>query len=83
MSEPTAAELAVTAARTADDKKAERTLVLFVGDVLSITDYFVITSALEPPPGAHRGGGDRGDRARSSTAVPRFVSRGSPSSSGC
>ena len=30
---------------TADDKKAERTLVLFVGEVLSITDYFVITSA--------------------------------------
>jgi len=37
--------IAVTAARTADDKKAERTLVLFVGDVLSITEYFVITSA--------------------------------------
>ena len=45
MSQATAAALAVTAARTADDKKAERTLVLFVGDVLSITDYFVITSA--------------------------------------
>ncbi len=34
MSQATAAALAVTAARTADDKKAERTLVLFVGDVL-------------------------------------------------
>lgn len=45
MSQATAAALAVTAARTADDKKAERTLVLFVGDVLSITEYFVITSA--------------------------------------
>jgi ribosome-associated protein len=45
MSQAAAAELAVTAARTADDKKAARTLVLFVGDVLSITDYFVITSA--------------------------------------
>ena len=45
MSQASAAALAVTAARTADDKKAERTLVLFVGDVLSITDYFVITSA--------------------------------------
>ena len=44
MSTATAAALAVTAARTADDKKAERTLVLFVGDVLSITEYFVITS---------------------------------------
>ena len=37
--------LAVVAARAADDKKAEHTLVLAVGDVLSITDYFVITSA--------------------------------------
>jgi ribosome-associated protein len=45
MSEASAVEVAVTAARTADDKKADRTLVLFVGDVLSITDYFVITSA--------------------------------------
>ena len=45
MSQATAVALAVTAARTAEDKKAERTLVLFVGDVLSITDYFVITSA--------------------------------------
>jgi ribosome-associated protein len=41
----TAIEVARTAALTADDKKAERTLVLFVADVLSITDYFVITSA--------------------------------------
>jgi len=45
MKSATAEAIAVTAARTADDKKAERTLVLFVGDVLSITDYFVITSA--------------------------------------
>jgi ribosome-associated protein len=45
MTEATPVEVAVTAARTADDKKAERTLVLFVGDVLSVTDYFVITSA--------------------------------------
>jgi len=45
MRSPTAEAIAITAARTADDKKAERTLVLFVGDVLSITDYFVITSA--------------------------------------
>ena len=33
------------AARAADDKKAEHTMVLAVGDVLAITDYFVITSA--------------------------------------
>jgi ribosome-associated protein len=45
MSRADAEAIAVTAARTADDKKADRTLVLFVGDVLSITDYFVITSA--------------------------------------
>ncbi len=40
-----ARELACVAARVADDKKAEHTLVLAVGEVLSITDYFVITSA--------------------------------------
>ena len=40
-----ALELAKVAARAADDKKAEHTLVLAVGDVLAITDYFVITSA--------------------------------------
>lgn len=37
--------LAVVAARAADDKKADHTLILSVGDVLQITDYFVITSA--------------------------------------
>ncbi len=40
-----ARELACLAARVADDKKAEQTLVLAVGEVLSITDYFVICSA--------------------------------------
>jgi ribosome-associated protein len=40
-----ARELACLAARIADDKKADHTLVLAVGDVLQITDYFVITSA--------------------------------------
>jgi ribosome-associated protein len=38
-------ELAITAARVADDKKADDTLVLFVGDLLGITEYFVVTSA--------------------------------------
>jgi ribosome-associated protein len=37
--------LAVAAARIADDKKGEQTLVIAVGDLLAITDYFVITSA--------------------------------------
>lgn len=37
--------LACIAARAADDKKADHTLVLAVGEVLAITDYFVITSA--------------------------------------
>lgn len=40
-----AADLARVAARAADDKKAEHTLILAVGEVLQITDYFVITSA--------------------------------------
>jgi ribosome-associated protein len=37
--------LAQIAARAADDKKAENTLILDVGDLLSITEYFVVTSA--------------------------------------
>ena len=40
-----ALEVALVAARAADDKKADQTLVLQVGDVLAITEYFVITSA--------------------------------------
>ncbi len=36
---------AVQAAQIADDKKGTRTLVLDVGNVLAITDFFVITSA--------------------------------------
>jgi ribosome-associated protein len=48
--DPTVAEaaaraLAMTAARAADEKKGEATVVLAVGAVLAITDYFVITSA--------------------------------------
>ena len=35
---------AVTAARAADDKKAEDTIVLDVGDIIGITEAFVITS---------------------------------------
>ncbi len=40
-----ARDLVLTAARTADDKKADHTVVLQVGNVLAITEYFVITSA--------------------------------------
>lgn len=36
---------AIAAARAADDKQGRATLVLDVGDVLAITDHFVITSA--------------------------------------
>lgn len=45
MASSDAVELAVVAARAADAKKAEHTLILDVGDVLAITDCFVITSA--------------------------------------
>lgn len=38
-------ELAVVAARAADDKMATDTLVIEVGPILAITEYFVITSA--------------------------------------
>jgi len=34
----------VVAARAADDKKAVDTIIIDVGDVLAITDHFVITS---------------------------------------
>lgn len=38
-------DLAILAARTADDKKATDTLIIEVGPILAITEYFVITSA--------------------------------------
>ena len=41
----TVAEWAITAARAADDKKCEATVILEVGTILAITDFFVITSA--------------------------------------
>lgn len=41
----TVAEWATTAARAADDKKCEATVILEVGTILAITDFFVITSA--------------------------------------
>jgi len=41
-------DLAVLAARTADDKQATDIVVLDVGDVLSITGYFVVASASNP-----------------------------------
>lgn len=37
--------LVVTAARAADDKQGRDTVVLEVGEVLSITSWFVVTSA--------------------------------------
>jgi ribosome-associated protein len=40
-----ATQWAITAARVADDKQGRATLVIDVGDVLAITEQFVITSA--------------------------------------
>ena len=40
--------LARTAARAADDKKGEATVILDVGRMLAITDLFVVTSAPNP-----------------------------------
>lgn len=45
MTLPPAQALACIAARAADDKKADDTIVLEVGPLLAITDYFVVTSA--------------------------------------
>lgn len=41
----TSRDLACLAARAADDKKATDTLVIEVGPILAVTEYFVITSA--------------------------------------
>jgi ribosome-associated protein len=41
-------DLAVLAARAADDKKATDIVVLDVGDVLAVAGYFVIASASNP-----------------------------------
>ena len=38
-------QLAILAARAVDDKKATDTLIIDVGPILAITEYFVITSA--------------------------------------
>ncbi len=43
--DPTASAIATAAARAADGKKANDTVVLAVGDILAITECFVITSA--------------------------------------
>jgi ribosome-associated protein len=40
-----ARDLAIGAARAADDAHATDILVLYVGDVLNVTEYFVIVSA--------------------------------------
>jgi ribosome-associated protein len=42
---PESRHLACVAARAADDKKADGTLILAVGELLNITEYFVVTSA--------------------------------------
>ena len=39
---------AVEAARAADDKKGADTLVLAVGEILALTDFFVITHGTNP-----------------------------------
>lgn len=43
--EMTSRDLAIVAARAADEMKATDTLVIEVGPILAITEYFVITSA--------------------------------------
>ena len=42
---PESQALARTAAQAADDKKADDTIVLDVGELLQITEYFVVTGA--------------------------------------
>ncbi len=44
-------DLAVCSARAADDKQGSDTIIFDVGDLLSITGFFVITSASKPAGG--------------------------------
>lgn len=46
--EPTGRDLAVVAARAADDKGGSDILVLDVGDIVGITGWFVMASASNP-----------------------------------
>jgi ribosome-associated protein len=46
--EPTSTDRAIAAARAAEEKQGSDTVGLDVGDVLSIVDWFVITSAPNP-----------------------------------
>ena len=41
-------DFAIEIARIADDKKADEVLVLHVGEVLGITEYFVLSGASNP-----------------------------------
>lgn len=45
MIDVSSSDLAIEIARIADDKKADDVIVIAVGDVLSITEYFVLASA--------------------------------------
>jgi ribosome-associated protein len=45
VTEPTSAERAVLAARAASEKLGQDTVILDVGEVLGIVEYFVVTSA--------------------------------------
>jgi ribosome-associated protein len=45
MSDVSSKDLAVEIAQIADEKKADDVIIISVGDVLSITEYFVLTSA--------------------------------------
>jgi ribosome-associated protein len=45
MTDPDALELATVVARVADDEQGSDVIVLAVGDVLAITEYFVVVGA--------------------------------------
>jgi len=62
------AQWAVAAARAADDKQGRDTVILEVRQVLSITDYFVITSA----------GNDRLVKTIAETVEERVAAGGGP-----
>ena len=68
MAQDQVAQWAVAAARAADDKQGRDTVILEVGQVLAITDYFVITSA----------GNDRLVKTIAETVEERVAADGGP-----
>ena len=70
------------AAAAADDKKADETLIIDVGDVFAVSDYFVITSGSNPRQVNAIADAVEEEVKKQADPAP-FVSKGSTNGSGC